>query len=60
MGHAINHLKAFGVLLAAVAPAMGSAPARADTISNIATIQWNVGATTVVNQSNQVDLQVDR
>lgn len=43
-----------------MAPAMSSAPARADTISNTATIQWDVGSTTVVRQSNQVDLTVDR
>ncbi|AYJ85739.1 DUF11 domain-containing protein [Sphingomonas paeninsulae] len=59
-GIAINHLRALGVLLAAVAPAMSSAPARADTISNIATIQWDAGSTTLVRQSNQVDLTVDR
>jgi uncharacterized repeat protein (TIGR01451 family) len=70
MTSAINHLKAIGVFLAAVATGLGSAPARADTISNIATIQWDLGsgnaisengnATTVVRQSNQIDFVVDR
>ncbi|WP_293884291.1 hypothetical protein [Sphingomonas sp.] len=39
---------------------MGSTPARADTISNTATIQWDAGNATVVRQSNRVDLLVDR
>jgi uncharacterized repeat protein (TIGR01451 family) len=35
-------------------------PARAQTISNIARLQWNVGPSTMVQQSNRVDLAVDQ
>lgn len=40
--------------------ATGSTPARADTVSNIATIQWDSGSTTLIRQSNRVDLVVNR
>jgi uncharacterized repeat protein (TIGR01451 family) len=41
---------------------MASAPvvSHAQTISNIATIQWNAGTVTVQRQSNRVDLAVDK
>ena len=43
-----------------MAAAMTSAPSRAETISNTATIRWDIGTTTVVHPSNRVDIQVDR
>ncbi len=59
MRSAVNHIL---VLLAGLATIMtGSAPvpARAQTISNIATIQWDVGGTRIVQNSNRVDLVVE-
>ncbi len=60
MSIAINHLKAFALLALSMAFAMTTAPARAETISNTATIRWDVGTTTVVRPSNRVDIMVDR
>ncbi|MDB5702039.1 MAG: hypothetical protein JWL66_2238 [Sphingomonadales bacterium] len=59
-GTAINHIRTFGLLLAAVAAATSIAPARADTISNIATIQWDTAKSTIIRPSNRVDILVDR
>lgn len=58
MSHRVNYLKAiiasFAVLISAAA-----APAHAQTITNTANLQWQVGATTMTRQSNRVDIAVD-
>jgi uncharacterized repeat protein (TIGR01451 family) len=40
--------------------ALAASPACAQTISNTAQLQWTIGATTVVRQSNRVDLVVEQ
>ena len=55
----INHLKAIIATLTATI-AVAVSPVNAQTISNTATIQWQVGATTLAKASNQVDLAVER
>jgi uncharacterized repeat protein (TIGR01451 family) len=60
MRSAVNHVLA---LLAGLATIMaGSTPTttRAQTITNIATIQWDVGASRIVRNSNQVDLVIEQ
>lgn len=59
MPSAINHVLA--LILAMATLLIGSAPVVADaqTISNIATIQWDAGATRIVRNSNQVDVVVE-
>lgn len=58
MRSAINHLKAATAALAALAAVVSGAPAHAQTISNTATVEWQVGATTIVRPSNRVDIDV--
>jgi len=60
MSIAINHLKAFISALGVAAAAVTSAPVCAQTISNTATIRWDVGSSTIVRPSNRVDLRVER
>jgi uncharacterized repeat protein (TIGR01451 family) len=58
MRSAINHLKAAGAVLAAFAAVVSGASVHAQTISNTATVEWQVGATTIVRPSNRVDIAV--
>ncbi len=60
MSTRINHHGRFAVLITAAAATLASASARAETISNTATIRWDVGGTTIVRASNRVDIQVER
>jgi uncharacterized repeat protein (TIGR01451 family) len=60
MSVAINHLKSLALLVLSMAAAMTGAPARAETISNTATIRWDIGTTTAVRPSNRVDIEVER
>ena len=55
----INHLKA---IIATVAAAISliAPSASAQTISNTATIQWQVGPATLTQASNRIDLAVER
>ena len=55
----INHLKAIIATVAAAISTIAS-PAHAQTISNTASIQWQVGPTTLVQSSNRVDIAVER
>ena len=59
MRSVINHILA--LFLAIVTLLIGSAPtmAIAQTISNIATIQWDAGTSRIIRNSNQVDLIVE-
>lgn len=59
MRSVMNHILA--LLLAIATFVIGSAPSIADaqTISNIATIQWDAGINRVVRNSNRVDLLVE-
>ena len=59
MRNRINHLSAFVATLAALTGGT-FVPSRAQTVSNTATLQWQVGATTMVKASNQVDVMVQR
>lgn len=59
MRSALNHILALFAGLAAILGGSSWMPARAQTISNIATIQWDVGGTRIVRNSNQVDLMVE-
>jgi uncharacterized repeat protein (TIGR01451 family) len=59
MGVGVNHLKAIIATLTA-AFAVAVSPVSAQTISNTASIQWQVGATTLIKASNQVDLAIER
>lgn len=59
MRSAINHILILLAGLAAILGGSSSTPAHAQTISNIATIQWDVGGTRIVRNSNQVDLMVE-
>ena len=60
MRNVINHILA--LLLAIATLLIGSAPTIADaqTISNIATIQWDAGTNRIIRNSNQVDLVVEQ
>ena len=60
MRSAINHILALFLAVATIL--IGSAPlaAHAQTISNIATIQWDAGINRIVRNSNQVDLVVEQ
>ncbi len=40
--------------------AITAAPVRAETITNTATVRWDVGTTTIVRASNRVDIPVER
>lgn len=55
-----NSCKLFANSVAAIVAVFGGEAVIADTVTNVATIQWNTGATVTVRQSNQVDLPVDR
>ena len=55
----LKHLKAIIASLAATVTVVGS-PVHAQIISNTAAIEWQVGPTTLVKASNQVDIAVDR
>lgn len=55
----LKPLKALAFFAAASSSFVGTA-ARPDTVTNIATIQWDSGATRTVHQSNQIDLPIDR
>ena len=57
MGHTINHLRSLRAALAALL-AVAAAPLCAQTITNTARVQWDVGATTIVRDSNRVDIAV--
>ncbi len=59
MRNSINHLKAIIATFAAIVAGAVS-PVCAQTISNTATIQWQVGPTTLTQASNRVDLAVER
>ena len=58
MNSILNHIGYNSVALLALAIAAGPMEVRATTISNVATVQWDVGTTTVTRASNQVDLAV--
>nr|MBA3896540.1 DUF11 domain-containing protein [Sphingomonadaceae bacterium] len=60
MASRIDQLKALIAALAALALPMAVSSARAQTISNTATLSWSAGAATIVRQSNRVDLIVER
>lgn len=45
--------------LASILTGSGIGKAHAQTISNIARLEWNVGPNTVIQQSNRVDLSID-
>ena len=60
MRRTINHMKAGFRALVLAAIAGQIAPAHAQTISNVATLQWQAGSSTVAQRSNQVDIAVDR
>ena len=55
----VNHLKAIMATLAATI-AVAVSPVNAQTISNTATIEWQVGTTTLIKASNKIDLAVER
>ncbi len=55
----INHLKAIIATIAA-AISLVAPPADAQTISNTATLSWQAGASTIIKNSNQIDLVVER
>ena len=55
----LKHLKAIIASLAATVTVVGS-PVHAQIISNTAAIEWQVGPTTLVKASNQIDIAVDR
>ena len=55
----INHLKAIIATLAATL-AVAVSPVHAQTISNTAAIEWQVGSTTLVKSSNKIDIAVER
>lgn len=54
-----NALKAGGAVFTAMV-SVAVTPLHAQMISNTATLQWQAGATTIVAQSNRVDLIVER
>ena len=56
----INHILAFLIGLAALLLGMPATEARAQIISNIATIQWDAGPNRVVRNSNPVNLVVEQ
>ncbi len=58
MAFGVNHLKAIIALCATLISAL-AAPAGAQTITNTASLQWQVGATTMTRQSNRVDIPVE-
>jgi uncharacterized repeat protein (TIGR01451 family) len=58
MRFVVNHLNAARAALAAFAAVVSAAPAHAQMISNTATVEWQVGATTIVRSSNRVDIAV--
>jgi uncharacterized repeat protein (TIGR01451 family) len=58
MRKAINHIKAALAVLASLVTAILGAPTLAQTISNTATVQWQVGNSTIVRPSNRVDIAV--
>lgn len=51
----LNHDRTRAAVLMAIA-SMAGADARAQVISNTATVEWQVGSTTVVRPSNRVDI----
>jgi uncharacterized repeat protein (TIGR01451 family) len=55
----INHLKAIIATITALI-SVAVSPVNAQTISNTATIEWQVGPTTLFQASNRVDLTVER
>lgn len=56
----INHILAFLIGLAAFLLGMPATEARAQIISNIATIQWDAGPNRIVRNSNPVNLVVEQ
>ncbi len=60
MSITINHFRALIALILCMAATVPGTAARAETVSNTATIRWDIGATTIVRPSNRVDIQVDR
>jgi uncharacterized repeat protein (TIGR01451 family) len=56
----VNHVLAGLISLAALLSSGLPMDARAQTISNIASLQWDAGSSRVGRQSNRVDIQVDR
>jgi uncharacterized repeat protein (TIGR01451 family) len=59
MFYGVNHLKAIIASCAALISA-AVAPVHAQTITNTANIQWEVGASTIARQSNRVDIAIER
>lgn len=59
MRGAVNHIRLFLAGIASLLAAFPGPNAHAQTISNIATIQWDAGASRIVRNSNQVDLIVE-
>jgi uncharacterized repeat protein (TIGR01451 family) len=60
MRNAVNHISDKLIGLAGALLCAMPMTAHAQTISNIATIQWDVGTTKVQQQSNRVDIAVER
>ncbi len=60
MRNAINHIKTACAAVAALVAVSAGTDLRAQTqtISNTATVQWQAGSSTVVRQSNRVDIAV--
>ena len=59
MRSSLNHILALLTGLAMILAGSAPGDARAQTISNIATIQWDAGTSRIVRNSNQVDLLVE-
>lgn len=55
MACAVNHRRIAAAILTAIT-AMASVGARAQVISNTATVEWQVGSTTMARASNKVDI----
>jgi|CXWL01.1.fsa_nt_gi uncharacterized repeat protein (TIGR01451 family) len=59
MRSSLNHILALLTGLAMILAGSAAGDARAQTISNVATIQWDAGTSRIVRNSNQVDLLVE-
>jgi uncharacterized repeat protein (TIGR01451 family) len=60
MRFAIRHIQTAIAAMATVLTGTAMAPAHAQSITNVATIEWDAGAARVSRQSNRVDLTVER